>query len=108
MNSQKPGRKKPSENRGNVRHTVNKKPVNPGRHEYHCTICSHAQRDEVERAFLNWNSPSSVSKLYSVSRDSIYCQSAGGSAISQKLLGLSNSIPVSHEEVSESGILRTT
>ena len=48
------------------------KPVNPGRHEYHCTICSHAQREEVERAFLNWNSPSSISKQYSVSRDSIY------------------------------------
>ena len=72
MNSQKPDRKKPSENRGNVKHSENHKPINPGRHEYHCTICSHAQREEVERAFLNWNSPSSISKQYSVSRDSIY------------------------------------
>jgi hypothetical protein len=72
MNSQKPDRKKASENRGNVRHSENNKPINPGRHEYHCTICSHAQRDEVERAFLNWTSTSRMGKQYSVSRDSIY------------------------------------
>ena len=44
--------------RGVGRMKLNKKPINPGRHEYHCTICSHAQRDEVERAFLNWTSTS--------------------------------------------------
>lgn len=48
------------------------KPVNPGRHEYRCTICSHAKREEIERAFLNWASPSRICKQYSVSRDSIY------------------------------------
>jgi hypothetical protein len=47
-------------------------PVNPGRHEYHCTICSHAKCEEIERAFLNWTSLSRISKQYSVSRDSIY------------------------------------
>jgi hypothetical protein len=72
MNSQKPDRKKPSENRGNVRHNENNKPINPGRHEYHCTICSHSKREEIERALLNWSSPSSISKQHSVSRDSIY------------------------------------
>jgi len=30
MISQKPDRKNPTENRGNIRHTVSKKPVNPG------------------------------------------------------------------------------
>jgi hypothetical protein len=49
MNSQKPDRRNPTENRGNVRHNENEKPINPGRHEYHCTICSHGQRDEVEK-----------------------------------------------------------
>jgi hypothetical protein len=72
MNSQKPDRKRPSQNRGNVRHNENEKPINPGRHEYHCTICSHSKREEIERALLNWSSPSSISKQYSVSRDSIY------------------------------------
>jgi type IV pilus biogenesis protein CpaD/CtpE len=72
MNSQKPDRKKPSQNRGNVRHSENNKPINPGRHEYQCTICSHSKREEIERALLNWSSPSSISKQYSVSRDSIY------------------------------------
>lgn len=47
-------------------------PVNAGRHEYHSTICSLAQREEIERAFLNWASPSRISTHYSVSRDSIY------------------------------------
>ena len=47
-------------------------PVNTGRHEYHCTICSHAKREEIERSFLNWTSPSRISEQYSVSRDSIY------------------------------------
>jgi hypothetical protein len=72
MNSQKPDRKKPTEDRGNVRHTEKNKPVNPGRHEHHCTICSHANREELDRAFLNWASPSHLSKQYGVSRDSIY------------------------------------
>jgi hypothetical protein len=48
------------------------KTVNKGRHEYHCTICSHTERKEIEQAFLNWGSPSRISKQYSVSRDSIY------------------------------------
>jgi hypothetical protein len=48
------------------------KTANKGRHEYYCTICSHAKREEVERAFLNWTSLSRISKQYSVSRDSIY------------------------------------
>jgi hypothetical protein len=64
MNSQKTDRKKPSENRGNVRHSENNKPINPGRHEYQCT--------EVERAFLNWTSTSRMGKQYGLSRDSIY------------------------------------
>src|SRR3954469_17090195 len=47
-------------------------PVNMGRHEYQCTICSHKQRDEIDQAFVNWEKPSRLAKKYSVSRDSIY------------------------------------
>jgi hypothetical protein len=72
MISQKPDRKNPSENRGNVRHSENNKPINPGRHEYHCTICSHSKREAIESAFLNWTSLSLMGKQFSVSRDSIY------------------------------------
>lgn len=46
--------------------------VSKGRHEFHCTICSHAQREEIDRAFVNWGKPSRIAKEYSVSRDSIY------------------------------------
>jgi hypothetical protein len=48
------------------------KRVSKGRHEYHCTICSHKQRDEIDEAFVNWGKPSRLATKYSVSRDSIY------------------------------------
>jgi hypothetical protein len=48
------------------------KPVNQGRHEYHCKICSHPQQEEIEREFVNWVSPSKIASEYSVSRDSVY------------------------------------
>jgi hypothetical protein len=46
--------------------------VSKGRHELHCTICSHPQRDEIAEAFVNWGKPSRLAKKYSVSRDSLY------------------------------------
>lgn len=48
------------------------KPVNPGRHEYQCTICSHAKREEIELAFVNWNSPARIAEQYEVSKDFVY------------------------------------
>ena len=50
----------------------NNKPVNQGRHEYHCTVCTHARREEIELAFVNWTSTARIAKEYRVSRDSIY------------------------------------
>lgn len=49
-----------------------KKPVSQGRHEHHCTICTHARREEIDLAFVNWTSPARISQEYRVSRDSIY------------------------------------
>jgi hypothetical protein len=46
--------------------------VSQGRHEYHCTICSHPKREEIEQAFLTWSSPNRIAKKYGVSRDSVY------------------------------------
>jgi hypothetical protein len=46
--------------------------VSPGRHEFHCKICSHPQREEIERAFVTWISPGRIAKTYGVSRDSVY------------------------------------
>src|SRR5688572_33419759 len=31
--------------------------VNRGRHSKRCAICSHEQRNEIERDFIAWNSP---------------------------------------------------
>jgi hypothetical protein len=47
-------------------------PVNPGRHEAKCTICSHANREEIEQAFVAWISPKRIAQDHSVTRDSIY------------------------------------
>src|SRR5260370_796267 len=47
-------------------------PASRGRHEHHCTICTHTKREEIEQAFVNWASPSRLAREYSVSRDAIY------------------------------------
>jgi hypothetical protein len=46
--------------------------VNKGRHEYQCRICSHPHRVDIEQAFVNWASPTQISKKYSFSRDGVY------------------------------------
>jgi len=51
---------------------IDEKTVSAGRHENRCTICAHEQRADIEAAFVNWNSPSSLKEIYGVSRDSIY------------------------------------
>jgi hypothetical protein len=48
------------------------KRTSPVRHEYHCRICSHPKRVEIEQAFVTWSSPVRISKEYGVSRDSVY------------------------------------
>ena len=47
-------------------------PVNQGRHEAQCAVCSHPQREELERDWLDWGSTSRIARDYQVSRDSIY------------------------------------
>ena len=34
--------------------------------------CAHPDREEIEQAFVTWNSPVRISKDYGVSRDSVY------------------------------------
>jgi hypothetical protein len=47
--------------------------VNFGRHAAECKICAHAQREEIERDFINWRSPASIAKLYKLkNRTSVY------------------------------------
>jgi hypothetical protein len=48
------------------------KTVNRGRHEYHCRICAHGQRADIEEAFVNWVSPVRIAKTYGISRDAVY------------------------------------
>jgi hypothetical protein len=46
--------------------------LNLGRHESQCSICSHPQRLEIERAFVGWGHPTEIALQYRVSRDSLY------------------------------------
>lgn len=44
-----------------------------GRHESHCTICSHPQRDEIDDAFVSWNNASTIVTKYKLrDRSAIY------------------------------------
>jgi len=48
-------------------------PVNSGRHAAECKICAHPQRDEIERDFVNWRSPASITKQYGLrNRSTVY------------------------------------
>jgi hypothetical protein len=53
--------------------TSRDKPVNLGRHQSGCKICSHPQREEIERDFITWKSPTPIVKQYGLAdRTSIY------------------------------------
>jgi hypothetical protein len=50
-----------------------KKQVNLGRHEANCTICSHNSREEIERDFVAWKSPTAIAAEYGLSdRSTVY------------------------------------
>jgi hypothetical protein len=42
------------------------------RHGAKCGICAHPQREEIERAFIDWTSPTRIARVYKLSRDSVY------------------------------------
>lgn len=49
------------------------KRVNLGRHKRCCTVCSHPQREEIERAFVNWTSVAALAEEYRLAdRTSVY------------------------------------
>jgi hypothetical protein len=49
------------------------KPVNLGRHKRNCTICAHAECDEIERDFINWKSPAAITTEYGLAdRTTVY------------------------------------
>lgn len=49
------------------------KPVNIGRHQRNCSVCAHAQREEIEADFVAWRSPASIATEYGLAdRTSVY------------------------------------
>jgi hypothetical protein len=48
-------------------------PVSVGRHRRNCSICAHAQREEIEADFISWRSPTAIASEYGLAdRSSIY------------------------------------
>lgn len=46
--------------------------VSRGRHEYHCTVCAHPKRQEIEPDWIGWGNTSRIARNYRVNRDSLY------------------------------------
>jgi hypothetical protein len=50
-----------------------KKPVSLGRHEQNCKICKHPERENIERDFIAWRSPVTITEEYELSnRATVY------------------------------------
>jgi hypothetical protein len=65
-------RNKSGDGAGSKPRQDDKQNLSPGRHEYQCSVCTHARREEIDLAFVNWISPARIAREYRVSRDSIY------------------------------------
>jgi len=47
--------------------------VSLGRHKPTCSVCRHAQREEIETAFIGWRSPAAIAEEYGLAdRASVY------------------------------------
>jgi hypothetical protein len=47
--------------------------VNLGRHQRACSVCAHAQQEEIEAAFIGWRSPAAIAEEFGLSdRASVY------------------------------------
>jgi hypothetical protein len=67
--------------RGGNRPAAGRKPSTPeraagvsiGRHQRACSVCGHAQREEIEGAFISWRSPGAIAEEYGLAdRASVY------------------------------------
>jgi hypothetical protein len=46
--------------------------VSLGQHTYHCSVCAHPQRQEIEQEWIGWDNTCRIARQYHVSRDSVY------------------------------------
>jgi len=51
-------------------------PTDLKRHSRDCRVCAHPLREEIEREFCAWRSPSRIAKTYRVNRSTIYLHAA--------------------------------
>lgn len=45
-------------------------PPSAFRHDRKCSVCRHAERDEIDREFLHWRSPETIAKDYGIAHHS--------------------------------------
>ena len=49
------------------------RPVSAGRHKRNCSICAHAQREQIDADFIAWRSPAAIASEYGLAdRASVY------------------------------------
>jgi hypothetical protein len=58
------------------------------RHEYHCTVCAHPRREEIESDWIGWGRTSRIAENYHIRRDSHYRHAHALPASSDKRAGL--------------------
>lgn len=46
------------------------------RHSRDCGLCAHSKRDQIEREFVAWESPTRIAKKYRLQRSTIYLHAA--------------------------------
>jgi hypothetical protein len=50
----------------------NEAQVSRARHENHCSVCLHSERDDIEREWVGWGNTSRIGKEYKLTRAALY------------------------------------
>lgn len=79
-----------------------KKAVSIGRHRRNCSICAHAQRDQIEADFISWQSPAVIATEYGLAdRGTVYRHAHAFSLFDKRRLNLRAALERIIEKASE-------
>jgi hypothetical protein len=63
---------------------VRREPVSLRRHKRQCSVCKHPQCAEIEREFLNWESPAQIATDYGLTDRDVVYRHASALGLSEK------------------------
>lgn len=73
-------------------------------HEAHCGICRHPQRSEIDRRYLNWESPRAIAAACGLSRMSVYRHVGATGLVERRRARLQFALDRMVERVSQVGV----